>query len=82
MVQYPIHKVDDVGSLKDIEPEGEAPAWKKATNKRKDSAKKERRSKAEEFEEVVKNCNLQGAAPYWMSYHGTLQLEKRLRNVP
>ncbi|MDT2265565.1 AAA family ATPase [Paenibacillus larvae] len=31
--QYPIHKVDDVGSLKDIEPEGEAPAWKKATNK-------------------------------------------------
>ncbi|MDT2237522.1 hypothetical protein P7H19_16280 [Paenibacillus larvae] len=34
--QYPIHKVDDVGSLKDIEPEGEAPAWKKATsNKRK-----------------------------------------------
>ncbi|MDT2258159.1 hypothetical protein P7H25_25130 [Paenibacillus larvae] len=26
--QYPIHKVDDVGSLKDIEPEGEAPAWK------------------------------------------------------
>ncbi|WP_110933275.1 AAA family ATPase [Paenibacillus bouchesdurhonensis] len=55
--QYPIHRVDDVGSLKDIEPEGEAPPWQKATNKRKDKAKKERRSKAEEFEDVVNNCN-------------------------
>ncbi|MFF1538396.1 AAA family ATPase, partial [[Kitasatospora] papulosa] len=55
---YPIHKVDDVGSLKDIEPEGESQApWQKATNKRKDKASKERRSKAEEFEDVVNNCN-------------------------
>ncbi|WP_138751873.1 AAA family ATPase [Paenibacillus sinopodophylli] len=57
--QYPIHKVDDSGSLKDIEPEGEssAPAWKKATDKRSSKAKEERRSKAEEFEDVVSNCN-------------------------
>ncbi|WP_210469671.1 AAA family ATPase [Sporosarcina sp. 6E9] len=27
--QYPIHKVDEVGSLKDIEPEGETPPWQK-----------------------------------------------------
>ncbi|MEF2969256.1 AAA family ATPase [Paenibacillus sp. M1] len=60
--QYPIHRVDDVGSLKDIEPEGEAPAWKKATNKRKESAQKERRSKAEEFEAAVFNCKM-GEAP-------------------
>ncbi|QQE76531.1 AAA family ATPase [Brevibacillus composti] len=55
--QYPIHKVDEVGSLKDIEPEGEAPAWKKAAEKRKSSAQKERRSKAEQFEDAVNNCN-------------------------
>ncbi|MDT2276066.1 hypothetical protein P7H20_16285 [Paenibacillus larvae] len=79
--QYPIHKVDDVGSLKDIEPEGEAPAWKKATNKRKDSAKKERRSKAEEFEEVVK-LQFWGAAYRTDVISWYSQLEKRLRNVP
>ena len=26
--QYPIHKVDEVGSLKDIQPEGDSPSWK------------------------------------------------------
>ncbi|MFI8712013.1 AAA family ATPase [Brevibacillus brevis] len=55
--QYPIHRVDDVGSLKDIQPEGDTPAWQKATNKRKDKADKERQNKAEEFEDVVNNCN-------------------------
>ncbi|MEJ8546608.1 AAA family ATPase [Brevibacillus borstelensis] len=53
--QYPIHKVDEVGSLKDIEPEGDRPAWQKAAGKRKDKAKEQRRTKAEEFEDVVNN---------------------------
>lgn len=26
--QYPIHKVDEVGSLKDIQPEGDGPTWR------------------------------------------------------
>ncbi|BBI32351.1 AAA family ATPase [Cohnella abietis] len=58
--QYPIHKLDQSGSLKDIDPEGEssAPPWQKGANKRKDKAKEERRSKAEEFEDVVNNCNV------------------------
>ncbi|AUS03457.1 AAA family ATPase [Paenibacillus larvae] len=83
--QYPIHKVDDVGSLKDIEPEGEAPAWKKATNKRKDSARKERLSKAEEFEEVVSNCNF-GDPPTvldvisWYSSTGKEVAERTVRD--
>jgi len=38
--QYPIHKVDDTGILKDIEPEGNLPPWKNAMNKRKDPDKK------------------------------------------
>jgi len=55
--QYPIHRVDDVGSLKDIDPEGEAPPYKKATNKRKESAQKEQRSKEAQFKDAVNNCN-------------------------
>lgn len=33
--EYPIHKVDEVGSLKDVEPEGEAPPWQKNFSKKK-----------------------------------------------
>ncbi|MFY2154658.1 AAA family ATPase [Cytobacillus firmus] len=42
--QYPVHKIDDVGILKDIQPEGDGPAWKKNFNKKKspEESKKER----------------------------------------
>jgi RecA-family ATPase len=43
--QYPVHKVDDVGVLKDIEPEGNLPPWKNAMNKRKDPEKKKQERK-------------------------------------
>mgnify|MGYP003302459424 CR=1 FL=1 len=33
---YPIHRIDQVGSLQDIQPEDEKPAWQKAMEKRKD----------------------------------------------
>lgn len=41
---YPIHKVDRIGTLKDIEPDGEKPSWKRNLNKKKtpEEAKKER----------------------------------------
>ncbi|NTX58932.1 hypothetical protein, partial [Myxococcus sp. CA039A] len=55
--QYPIHRVDDVGSLKDLQPPGETEPWKKAIEKRKESAQKERRSKEAQFEDAVNNCN-------------------------
>lgn len=86
--QYPVHRVDDVGSLKDIDPEGEGggqPAWKKAAGKRKDKAKAERRSKAEEFEEVVNNCNF-GEPPTlmdvmsWYSSTGKEVAERTVRD--
>lgn len=54
---YPVHVVDSIGSLKDVDAEGEAPPWKLATNKRKTSAKNERRSKEQEFEDAINNCN-------------------------
>ncbi|MHA6258336.1 AAA family ATPase [Sporosarcina sp. CAU 1771] len=40
--QYPIHKVDEVGSLKDIQPEGDGPSWQK-----KGKGKGEKKSAAE-----------------------------------
>lgn len=42
--QYPVHKLDDNGMLRDIQPEGDGPAWKKNFNKKKspEDSKKER----------------------------------------
>ncbi|MEK5480329.1 AAA family ATPase [Paenibacillus sp. FSL R5-0407] len=84
--QYPIHRVDEVGSLKDIDPEGESqPPWKKATDKRKGKAKEERRSKAEEFEDVINNCNY-GEPPTvldviaWYSSTGKEVAERTVRD--
>lgn len=41
---YPVHYVDDIGSLKDIEPDGQGPAWQRNFKKKKspDDLKKER----------------------------------------
>ncbi len=84
---YPVHRVDDVGSLKDIDPDGESskPPWQKASGKRKDKAKEQRRSKAEEFEEVVNNCNF-GEPPTvmdilsWYSSTGKEVAERTVRD--
>lgn len=40
--EYPIHTVDQVGVLKDIQPEEEKPAWQRAMEKRKDPADKKK----------------------------------------
>lgn len=46
---YPAHRLDDVGSLKDIQPDEEKPQWKKAIEKRKTPAQRklERRKSLE-----------------------------------
>ena len=46
---YPVHKIDKTGSLKDILPEADTPLWKKAAEKRKSPAdkKKERKQSLE-----------------------------------
>ncbi|MFD2703840.1 AAA family ATPase [Paenibacillus shunpengii] len=85
--QYPVHRVDEVGSLKDIDPEGDnsKPPWQKASNKRKDKAKSERRSKADEFEDAVNNCNY-GEPPTvkdiveWYSTTGKEVAERTVRD--
>jgi RecA-family ATPase len=82
--EYPVHKVDTTGSLKDIDPDGDnKPPWQRATGKRKDKAKEQRRSKAEEFEDVVNNCNM-GEPPTLndvMSWYGSTGKEVAERTV-
>ncbi|MBS4198592.1 AAA family ATPase [Bacillus sp. FJAT-49732] len=48
---YPIHMVDEIGSLKDIEPEGEQPPWKKNFTKKKSS--EERKKEQQDALEVA-----------------------------
>lgn len=43
---YPIHKLDQVGVLKDVEPDSEKPAWQKAIQKRKNPEDKKEERKA------------------------------------
>ena len=55
---YPRHRIDDRGLLKDLESEGETPQWKKAANKHKKSAKETAKVEKEKFAEAVQNCNM------------------------
>lgn len=39
---YPIHKIDELGVLQDVDPDDEVPQWKKAMAKRKDPEEKKK----------------------------------------
>ena len=52
---YPTHRVDDSGSLKDVEPDGEAPPWKKNFPKKDPVDKQKERLAA--LETAVKSAN-------------------------
>lgn len=55
--QYPIHKVDYVGSLKDLDPEGEGAPWQKAMDKRK-SPEDKKQERLEAFELAFEACSI------------------------
>jgi RecA-family ATPase len=56
---YPIHYVDDVGSLKDLEPDSEKPPWQKAIEKRKPkNVKAKERKRAVEV--AYEACGMNG----------------------
>ena len=57
---YPIHRLDDVGSLKDIQPDTEKPAWQKAVENRKKQAEDRRMKKRNDFEIEFSNLELEG----------------------
>ncbi len=53
---YPRHRMDDVGVLKDLEADGETPPWQRASGKAKKNAEKKAASKKQQFEDAVANC--------------------------
>lgn len=55
---YPIHVVDDVGSLKDIEPEGEQPPWKKNSKGKKKSPKQRKEEQNQALESAYEACSI------------------------
>ncbi len=54
---YPVHNIDTVGSLMDVEAEGEAPPWQRGIDKRKKQARAQKSDKNVEFENAVNACN-------------------------
>ena len=57
---YPVHRIDQVGSLKDLQLEAEKPMWEKAAQKRKENAQKTRERKLNEFEIAFQNIEFDG----------------------
>ncbi|MGN7309898.1 AAA family ATPase [Alkalicoccobacillus gibsonii] len=58
--QYPIHKVDEAGILKDINPGEEQAPWKKNFGKKKSPQEKKQEQK-ESFELAYESCTIDGA---------------------
>lgn len=73
---YPVHHLDAAGSLKDLDAEGEAPPWQRASGKRKEKAKTARENNRAKFERAVANCNY-GDAPTVKMLAEALEIDDR-----
>ena len=54
---YPIHLLDEIGSLKDIQPDEEKPPWKKGAESNKKSAKDRKAERRKAVEEALEGSN-------------------------
>lgn len=54
---YPIHQIDQVGVLQDIQPDTEIPPWKKGADRNKKNAKDRKNDRKKALEEAVENGN-------------------------
>ena len=54
---YPIHKLDTIGTLMDLEPESEKPAWKKGVEARKDPETK-KQERLQSLETAWEACSM------------------------
>lgn len=73
---YPVHKVDRIGSLQDIQPETESPGWKKGADTNKKNAKERKEERKKAIEEAMENCNF-GDTPTLDELAGYLGVSKR-----
>lgn len=53
--KYPVHHLDDVGSLKDIKPDTDKPVWQRAQEARKKQGEKARKTKKEKYLMAIEN---------------------------
>ncbi len=60
---YPVHREDTSGALGDLKIESEKPAWQKATESRKESAKKQREDSIEQFIEAYNELCIDDELP-------------------
>ena len=58
--EYPIHRIDEVGVLKDVRPEEEKPYWEKAKEARQKKSKEERNKKHDEIVVAFNNLAING----------------------
>lgn len=69
--RYPVHEMDSIGILKDIEPDAERPLWQRAAEKRKKNAKSTRDKINSSLEIAYASLSLEGdvtikkLAEYW-----------------
>lgn len=54
---YPVHRLDDVGCLKDIQPDAEKPAWQKGVAKNKKNAQERKTDRRKALEEAIDGSN-------------------------
>lgn len=59
---YPIHRIDTSGVLKDVNADGDIPQWQKFTEKRREQAKKQNDNNRVKFENAVNTADF-GSAP-------------------
>lgn len=57
---YPVHYTDGSGALGDIQPESDKPVWQKASERRKEQAKKTKEKKLSAFEIEFANIEMEG----------------------
>lgn len=55
---YPVHQIDPTGALKDIDPEGDAPPWKKNFSKKK-TPEERKEEKRQELEIAFEACSIE-----------------------
>lgn len=79
---YPVHTLDHSGVLGDIQPEADAPSWKKNFSKKKnpEEAKKERKESLETQFESLKSFNEDGKVTIKDLAEGMGTTEKTVRN--
>lgn len=61
---YPVHRIDTVGSLKDVSPDVEKPFWQKGKEERKKQGESERTKKREKYRMAVENFRFENDGRY------------------